>query len=329
MNLTLQSIHEEEAGAKWQRLFDEFWPAYQNWFLSEGHRARPSYLRAEKALQAAMPELMPIYQQLCKLAGEGDLAARFLSLYCPPPYLAGCSQAVWLRGSPMLIRNYDYSPDLFEGVLLYTNWLRPVIAMIDCLWGVLDGINNSGLAVSLAFGGRKLTGVGFGVPLILRYLLETCSNTAEAVAELQRIPSHMAYNVTVLDAAGAHATVYLAPDAPPIVTDILTCTNHQQKIAWPDYARLSQTVERKAFLEEHLSDPAETLAGFEARFLSPPLHHTDYRRGFGTLYTATYDPCAGAVTLRWKERNAVHQSFHRFHEQRSHIRLQPRAALFK
>ncbi len=329
MNLTLQSIQEAAPGPKWQQLFQTFWPAYQRWFLSEGHRARPSYLRAEQALQSAMPELFPIYQQLCALAGGGDLAARFLSLYCPPPYLAGCSQAVWLRGAPVLIRNYDYSPDLFEGVLLYTNWLRPVIAMSDCLWGVLDGINDAGLAVSLAFGGRKMTGVGFGIPLVLRYVLETCTTTAEAVAVLQRIPLHMAYNVTVVDAGGAHATVYLAPDQPPIVTDAATCTNHQQTIEWPDYARLTQTMERKAFLEDRLTDPTESLADFAAHFLLPPLHHTDYRRGFGTLYTATYEPTAGAVTLSWKSRKALRQTFSRFREQRSLIRLQPRAALFK
>jgi len=329
MNLILQSIHEAEPGPKWQRLFHYFWPAYQEWFLSEGHRARPSYLRSEQALQQAMPELLPIYRRLCALAGGGDLAARFLSLYCPPPYLAGCSQAIWSRDLPTLIRNYDYSPDLFEGVLLYTNWLRPVIAMSDCLWGVLDGINDSGLAVSLAFGGRKLTGVGFGIPLVLRYVLEVCSTTAEAVAVLQRVPVHMAYNVTVVDSSGEHATLYLAPDQAPVLTAATTCTNHQRTIEWADYARMTKTVERKHYLEKHLTDPAENKQDFLARFLASPLHHTDYRRGFGTLYTAVYEPAVGAVTLHWRERKALRQSFRRFREERTHIRLQPRAALFK
>ena len=43
--------------------------------------------------------------------------------------------------------------------------------MSDCLWGLLDGINDAGLAVSLAFGGRA-TREGFGIPLVVRYLLE-------------------------------------------------------------------------------------------------------------------------------------------------------------
>ncbi len=36
------------------------------------------------------------------------------------------------------------------------------------------------LAVALAFGGRKVTGIGFGIPLVIRYVLETCSNVEEA-----------------------------------------------------------------------------------------------------------------------------------------------------
>ncbi len=76
----------------------------------------------------------------------------------------------------MLVRNYDYHPALWDGVLLSSSWTgRRVIAMLDSLWGVLDGINEDGLAVSLAFGGRQVVGEGFGMPLILRYVLETCA----------------------------------------------------------------------------------------------------------------------------------------------------------
>ena len=68
-----------------------------------------------KKLRQHMPELLPIYERLVELAGGGDLAARFLSLYRPPPYLLGCSQAVWPGRDPVLVRNYDYSPALVRG----------------------------------------------------------------------------------------------------------------------------------------------------------------------------------------------------------------------
>ena len=97
-------------------------------------------------LRAHMPELMPAYERVVELAGGGDLAARMLSLYKPPPYLAACSQGVWTReGGPMLARNYDYAPSRFEGLIWSTRLLeRRVIGMSDCLWGLLDGMNDDG-----------------------------------------------------------------------------------------------------------------------------------------------------------------------------------------
>ena len=78
-----------------------------------------------------------------------------LSLYRPTPYMAGCSQAVWQRdGRPLLVRNYDYFPERLEGTILMSAWNGvKTIVQSDCLWGVLDGMNEHGLAASLAFGG--------------------------------------------------------------------------------------------------------------------------------------------------------------------------------
>jgi predicted choloylglycine hydrolase len=61
---------------------------------------------------------------------------------------------------------------------------------------------------------------------VVRYVLEVCASTEEAVRVLRRVPVHMSYNVTALDAAGQWATVYLAPDRPARVTDLAEVTNH-------------------------------------------------------------------------------------------------------
>jgi predicted choloylglycine hydrolase len=53
--------------------------------------------------------------------------------------------------------------------------------MLDYLWGLLDGVNDSGLAVSLTFGERPQVGQGLGVPMVIRYVLEVCGTAAEAV----------------------------------------------------------------------------------------------------------------------------------------------------
>ena len=195
MELVFDAVQEAEPGPKWRALFHERWPAYRAWYLSEGIEARQTYLACVTALRRHMPELLPVYERLCALAGGSDLSARFLSLYRPPAYITGCSQAVWSSSDgddePVLIRNYDYSPHLCDGLILDTRWSgggRRVIAMADCLWGCLDGMNDAGLAVSLSFGGRRVVGDGFGIPVVLRYALEFCATAAEATVVLQRVP---------------------------------------------------------------------------------------------------------------------------------------------
>src|SRR5438093_3967849 len=143
---TFRALEERDLGRGWQAVFEEKWPHYREWFLREGEAARSSYATSVRMLRGHMPELMPVYERLVELAGGGDLAARMLSLYKPPPYLSGCSQGAWTRGEPMLVRNYDYALDRLEGVLWSTEWTgRRVIGMSDSAWGLLDGMNDAGL----------------------------------------------------------------------------------------------------------------------------------------------------------------------------------------
>lgn len=307
MERTIQAIAEPVPGAKWQALFRYHWPAYRRWFLSEGAAARPLYLSSRRALGQHMPELLPTYDRLVELAGGGDLAARFLSHYCPPAYLRGCSQAVWTGSPPLLVRNYDYSAQLLEGTILRTAWNgRAVIGTSDCLWGLVDGMNEDGLVLSLSFGGRREVGPGFGVPLLLRYALEFCSTTAEAVEVLCRVPTHMSYNLTILDLSGAYKTVMIAPDREPLVLDVALTTNHQQDVEWHQHARATATLERERALEGYLEKYREDSYRLIRSFLRPPLHSTAYRRGFGTLYTAVYRPHALTMEYLWRRESWEH-----------------------
>ena len=54
--------------------------------------------------------------------------------------------------------------------------------------------------------------------------------------------------------------------------DARFATNHQIGIEWPRHARLSQTLERAAYLEQQLQAPGLDGAGLRRRFLAPPLH---------------------------------------------------------
>lgn len=304
MRLLFKAVDEERPGRRWRGLFDATWASYRGWFLSEGNQARPSYRVSRRALQEHMPELVATYDRLVELAGGGDLAARFLSLWCPARYLGACSQASIRGPEPALVRNYDYSPPLCEAALLRTAWTgRRVIAMSDCLWGALDGINDAGLAVSLAFGGRQVVGEGFGIPLVLRYVLETCDSAPEASRVLERVPVHMTYSVTVVDAYGQSLTVYVAPDRPALITDARVATNHQAQVEWPEHAAATRSLEREvhltACLESLGSDPSLAVEALATELLRPPLYLSSWAEGWGTLYTAIYRPRSRSAEYRW------------------------------
>ncbi len=318
---TIDSIQEDAPGPKWQAMFRSGWPAYEEWFLREGDKARPSYATSSRRLRELMPELVPVYEELVGLAGGGDRAARMLALYRPTPYLTGCSQIVWTRGEPLLIRNYDYRPDLWEATVLSTRWRgRRVIAMSDCLWGALDGMNEDGLVVSLTFGGRRIVGDGFGIPLVLRYILETCSTAREAAAALNRVPAHMAYNVSVLDRSGDYVTAHLSPGHVTIFRRQPVATNHQDAVDWKEYVEATASLKREQYLMQRAEDPGETADSLIGKFFGPPLFSRRYRRGHGTLYTAVYRPERGDVVYMWPSK-VIRQGLHDFVEHRTEVQF--------
>ena len=312
MNIRFRGISEDQPGPIWAGVFNTFWPAYRRWWGREGLAARPTYLECLRALRTHMPEIVPLYETLCELVGGSDSQARFLSFYCPPRYLSGCSQAIWQGDRPLLVRNYDYHPRAFDAILLRTAWGgRQVIGMSDGLFGLVDGMNDAGLVVSLTFGGRREVGEGFGVPLILRYILQTCSTIDEPVAVLCRVLCHMSYNVTVLDPARRYVTAYLTPDRPTIISNTPVATNHQERVEWSSHARFTATVERERFLLNRLTQHPESEERFISAFLMPPLYSTAFSSGFGTLYTAAYLPREGAMQLWWPD-HVWNQSFSAF-----------------
>ena len=199
VSLTLRAFEEDEPGEEIGAHLAATWPAFRRWWL-DGANTRPTAEQAGARLGEHMPELVPTWQRLTALLGDDPEAAAALTLWNPPPFLTGCSQAAVLPGGPALVRNYDWDFRLFDAVVARTAYAgRRVLGMLDCLWGLLDGVNDAGLAVSLTFGGRPQVGEGFGIPLVIRYVLQTCRTTEEAMRILRRIPVHMSYNVTTLD----------------------------------------------------------------------------------------------------------------------------------
>ncbi|MBV9534115.1 MAG: hypothetical protein JO321_01745 [Solirubrobacterales bacterium] len=315
--IEFEAIAERQPGDSWQTAFERMWPAYRRWYLKDGEAARPDLETCRRKLAAHMPELVPTYERLLELAAGDELAGRFLSMYCPPAFVVGCSQGAWAREpGPALVRNYDYPASKAEGIVYLTAWTgRRIIGVSDCLWGLVDGVNDAGLAASLTFGGRRAVGNGFGIPLVVRYLLETCETVADARGVLARVPVHAAQNVTLLDRSGEYLTAYLGPDREPDFRPLPAATNHQAADDWPEYARAVRTFERERVILELLASADMTRERFIDAFVERPLYSTAFASGFGTLYTAAYFPAEGRAEYRWPGR-AWTQSFDHFTERR-------------
>jgi predicted choloylglycine hydrolase len=218
-----------------------------------------------------------------------------------------------VRGTPVLIRNYDYPISRLEGVLVQTAWAgRRVIGMSDCMWGLLDGVNDDGLAVSLTFGGRAASGEGFAIPLVVRYILETCTSVKDACAVLARVPVHASQNVTLVDRTGDFMTAYVAPDRPLQLVKTPVTTNHQGTVEWPEYEQVVHSVDRESCLLTLIADPTMTAERLQDAFLEAPIHSRAHRAGTGTLYTASYYPGEGRVEMRWPSGERWTESFDEF-----------------
>lgn len=287
-----------DAGAQFHRA----WPSYRRWFLRQGEALRPSFVDSRDAVRAWMPEIFDDYLAYVDAVGGGDLEARFLSHWCPPPLVSACSIAMTTEPAPLLVRNYDYPPMLCDALALRTHWSgRSVIGMADCGWGLMDGINDAGLAVAISFGGRRAVGRGFGIGLIVRYLLQVCTTTAEAVERLQALPIQMSYNVAVIDAQGHHGVVQVAPDRAPRESPLPFAANRQGATEWPSHADYSGTVPREEYLASLTAFPLVDAAGFVGSFLRPPLFRPLVESTWGTVYTVAYEPATGAMGLLWPD----------------------------
>ena len=118
-------VDEDRPGPRWQALYRETWEAYRAWWLQKGGDQRPDRAEAEAALRRHMPELVGVHRELVRLAGDDDTTAAMLTLWNPPPFIVACSQTVVPdreTGEPVLLRNYDYDPRLFEATVYRSRW---------------------------------------------------------------------------------------------------------------------------------------------------------------------------------------------------------------
>lgn len=257
----------------------------EEWLTEEGRTAEGA-ARARELFETHLPELVPV---LDRLAGQlpSPRAGTLLTLAAIRPFFSACTQT---GAAGTLLRNYDFAPEHCEAVIVSSRFLRPVIGMQEAGWGLLDGMNDAGLAVSLTFGGRQVHGPGFAMPLVLRLLLETCGSVDEAVARLRTVPVSIPQNVTLVD-PGRAVTVYVGPDIRLTEAPDACAANHQHLPVPDEQERATRTLERLAAVRAAGTDVTA--------MLRPPLYQQAYDKWLGTVYTAHYRPGEGRVGYHW------------------------------
>ncbi|MGP3969542.1 C45 family autoproteolytic acyltransferase/hydolase [Streptomyces sp. 6N223] len=292
---------------RWAAEYQPQWAEGQKWATDE-LRTPDGAARARRTFETHMPELVPVLDRLAAQLGRpgADIMLTGLGM---KPFWSGCT----VGGAPgALLRNYDFPVDECDRTIVSSHFLRPVIGMGDMLWGMLDGMNDAGLAVALTFGGRFVDGYGFSILVVVRYLLETCDTVDEALAALDRLPIHLPQNLVLADRERA-MTVYLAPDLEKPIRagePALACAANHQHLPVPEQQeRESRTQQRLAVISE--AGARGTKAALDA-LLSPPVYADGFDEGYGTLYTAAYHPGEGRVTYHWPGGAVWEQSFGAF-----------------
>lgn len=286
---TFQAIEVGDGGdGRWATYARGPWPQMQALLTEEG-RTPDGAARVRALFGAHMPELVPVLDRLAGQLHRSDRpeADVFLTHAALRPFSQACTQ---IGRDGTLLRNYDLRPDQCEGTIVSSCFLRPVIGMQDLLWGLLDGMNDAGLAISLTWGGRSVYGCGFAILIVVRYLLETCDTVDEAVDRLRSLPVAVPQNLTLVDPTQA-VTVFVGPDMSPTVAPDACAANHQHLPVSDEQERATRTQERLR---------AVRAAGVDvAAMLEPPLYRSVDEQGSRTLYTAHYRPLEGRVTYCW------------------------------
>lgn len=312
-------VAESTPGEKWRDFAAMTFPDYRQWY----HQFNHNKVVADEcmaALQTHMPEFKPVFDHMADQLELNETDRAIFSFYCPAPAQFGCSQAVWLRQYPVLVRNYDYSPRLSEGRILMSRWQGiGVLASTDCLWGALDGMNEFGLCVSVTLVGSVKYFAGFAAPVVVRYLLQYCRSVNEAVNALMRIPLCTAYNFTLVDAAFAVKTVEVNPLTGIHISSSPTATNHQSDADVFRSPWLYSSFLRKKTMQELLQSPYSTIESFIHSFGYFPLLNPDHSANTGTLYTAAYNSVLRSAEFRWPDGTYVYQSFFEFTESDFHV----------
>lgn len=153
------------------------------------------------------PEVLSEIQGIADAQGvpAEEFYTFLFSMYCFP-YGQHCTCfAVRDRGRVFLCRNSDFLTELeplYLNCLYRLNGVSAFLGNTTAFVELEDGINEHGLSAGLTFVCPKVTAHGFNAGLLIRYILEKCRTTAEALIFLKEVPIASQQAITLADKTG-------------------------------------------------------------------------------------------------------------------------------
>ncbi|WP_313133898.1 C45 family peptidase [Anaerocolumna sp.] len=207
-----------EAGYKWGNTLLKFGKKLDNCPTFELTEDRYFFAKeCEKEYKKYFPELLEEIQGIA----DGNevpvetLQALLFSMYCFE-FDNKCTCFAFKTDKEILFaRNSDFLVDLEK---LYMNCIYNLKDSYSfngnttAFVQMEDGVNEHGLAVGLTFIYPKIRKPGFNSGMLVRYLLEKCRTTDEAIAKLYQLPIASAQTITIADKYGELAVVECNPE---------------------------------------------------------------------------------------------------------------------
>ncbi|WP_026907899.1 acyl-CoA--6-aminopenicillanic acid acyltransferase [Paucisalibacillus globulus] len=194
------------------------------------------------------------------------------------------------------IRNYDFSPELYDGRLAFYNpeYGYASIGFSQQIIGRLDGMNEHGLVIGLHLVNEAKWSPGLMGTTIVRLVLDTCKDVGEAVNIITKLPHGYCYNYSLMDQDGNTCMVEASPEEQVVTHHTpLICTNHfeTETLSNKNRTYIEGSLRRKNYLQElalETYSPEEAYQLFNNE--NSPLFFKEYRQFFGTLHTVIYIP---------------------------------------
>jgi len=268
---------------------------------------------------------LPVYERwfpaiLDELRGLADgqrcsfekLSAVLMPMYCIVPQAHCSTFALHRDGQTLLGRNSDFLTCIEEYntncFYRFTDGHHNFIGNTTAFVEMEDGINDQGLAVGLTSVQPYNPKPGFHAGLLLRMVLETCSNVYEAVTLLKKVPTASSHTLVLADRTGEIVLVESRGQQMevhrPATEDRYVCAtnlfhlpalrnfNHLEVDNWQAeerYQTLTQVLSSKSSMKT-ARDAMELLSG-QRGFLC----QYDRKTGKDTVWSVVYDLTAGRI----------------------------------